>query len=58
MSTLQIRHPVLPRLFAWPALALALARAGAFAASAFEIFAEAQEAARKAERRCPFMLEG
>jgi len=56
MSTLQIRHPVLPRLWAWPALALA--RAGAFAASAFEIFAEAQEAARRAERRFPFMLEG
>ena len=56
MSTLQIRHPVLPRLWAWPALALA--RAGAFAAGAFEVFAEAQEAAREAERRCPFMLEG
>jgi len=54
MSTLQIRHPVLPRLFASPALA----RAGALAASAFEIFAEAQEAARRAERRFPFMLEG
>ena len=55
MSTLQIRHPVLPRLFAWPALALA--RAGAFAAGAFEVFAEAQEAAREAERRCPYLID-
>ena len=55
MSTLQIRHPVLPRLFAWPALALA--RAGAFAAGAFEVFAEAQEAAREADRRFPYMID-
>jgi len=56
MSTLEIRHPVLPKLWALPARALA--RAGAFLAGAFEVFAEAQEAARQAERRCPFMLEG
>ena len=55
MSTLEIRHPVLPRLWAWPAHAFA--HAGAFAAVAFEVFAEAQEAARQAERRFPFMLE-
>lgn len=56
MSTLEIRYPVWPKLWALPARVLA--GAGAFLASAFEVFAEAQEAMRQAERRCPFMLEG
>jgi hypothetical protein len=56
MSTLEIRHPDLPKLWAWPARALA--RGGAFLASAFGVFAEAQETMRQAERRCSFMLEG
>jgi len=55
MSTLEIRHPVLPKLWALPARALV--HAGAFAAGAFEVLAEAQEAARQAERRFPYMID-
>ena len=55
MSTLDIRHPVLPKLWALPARVLARARA--FLASAFDVFAEAQEAMRQAERRFPHMID-
>ena len=45
MSTLEIRYPVLPKLWALPARVLV--HAGAFAAGAFDVLAEAQEAAAR-----------
>ena len=54
MSTLDVRHPALPKLWALPSIAFA--RAGRLAVLLIEVFDEAQEEARRAERRYPFML--
>ena len=55
MSTLDLRQPVLDGL--WNLPAALLARAGEIVRAAIEVFAEAQDAARAAEQRFPFMME-
>ena len=55
MSTLDLRQPVLDGL--WNLPAALLARASEIARAAIEVFAEAQETARAAEQRFPFMME-
>lgn len=53
MSTLSLRAPSVPKIFALPSLAIA--RAIAVALAVLDVYAEAQQQVAEAERRYPFL---